>query len=150
LTQGTRLRLIKFLAYGWSHRRSAAALRDQVEGALATAKLAGWDKLAAEQRQFLDEYWTRADVELEGDPELQQAVRFALFHVLQASARAEQQAIPAKGLTGPGYNGHAFWDAETFVLPVLTYTRAQSARDELRWRHSILPLARNRAETLDQ
>jgi alpha,alpha-trehalose phosphorylase len=150
LPQGTRLRLVKYLAYGWSHRRSAAALRDQVEGALATAKLAGWDLLAGEQRQFLDNYWAGADVELEGDPRLQQAVRFALFHVLQASARAEQQAIPAKGLTGPGYNGHAFWDAETFVLPVLTYTRPESARDELRWRYSILPLARNRAETLDQ
>jgi alpha,alpha-trehalose phosphorylase len=150
LPQGTRLRLVKFLAYGWSHRRSAAALRDQVEGALATAKLAGWDELAAEQRSFLDAYWARADVEVDGDPELQQAVRFALFHVLQASARAEQQAIPAKGLTGPGYDGHAFWDAETFVLPVLTYTRAQSARDALRWRHSILPLARNRAVTLNQ
>ncbi len=150
LPQGTKLRLVKFLAYGWSHRRSAAALRDQVEGALATAKLAGWDELVAEQRGFLDEYWAGADVEIEGDPELQQAVRFALFHVLQASARAEQRAIPAKGLTGPGYDGHAFWDAETFVLPVLTYTRASSARDELLWRYSILPLAQDRARTLDQ
>jgi alpha,alpha-trehalose phosphorylase len=150
LPHGTKLRLVKFLTYGWSHRRSAAALRDQVEGALATAKLAGWDELAAEQRAFLDTYWASADVEIDGDPELQQAVRFALFHLLQASARAEQQAIPAKGLTGPGYDGHAFWDAETFVLPVLTYTNPDAARDELRWRHSILPLARNRAQTLGQ
>ena len=65
---------------------------------------------------------TRADVEIDGDAELQQAVRFALFHVLQAGARAERRAIPAKGLTGPGYDGHTFWDTETFVLPVLTYT----------------------------
>ncbi len=150
LPHGSRLRMTKFLAYGWSHRRSAAALRDQVEGALATAKLAGWDELVAEQRAFLDAYWARADVEIDGDPELQQAVRFALFHILQAAARAEQQAIPAKGLTGPGYDGHAFWDTETFVLPVLTYTYPEAARDALRWRHSTLPLARARAETLGQ
>ena len=70
---------------------------------------------------------TRADVEVDGDPELQQAVRFALFQVLQAGARAEQRAIPAKGLTGRGYDGHAFWDTETFVLPVLTYTAPEAA-----------------------
>jgi alpha,alpha-trehalose phosphorylase len=150
LPRGSRFRLVKFLAYGWSHRRSAAALRDQVEGALATAKLAGWDELVTEQAAFLDGYWRRADVEIDGDPELQQSVRFALFHVLQAAVRAEQQPIPAKGLTGPGYDGHAFWDSEAFVLPVLTYTSPDSARDALRWRHSTLPLARARAETLGQ
>ena len=70
---------------------------------------------------------------------MQQAVRFALFHVLQAGARAENRAIPAKGLTGPGYDGHAFWDTETFVLPVLTLTAPDAAASALRWRHSTLP-----------
>src|SRR5262249_11424826 len=82
----------------------------------------------------------------EGDIELQQAVRFALFHTLQAGARAEQRAIAAKGLTGPGYDGHTFWDTERFVLPVLTYTAPMAAGDALRWRHSTLDLARERAE----
>ncbi|MCQ9136939.1 family 65 glycosyl hydrolase, partial [Streptomyces sp. IBSBF 2807] len=81
-----------------------------------------WDGLVKDQRAFLDDYWEQADVELEGDAELQQAVRFSLFHTLQAGARAEGRAIPAKGLTGPGYDGHTFWDTETFVLQVLTYT----------------------------
>ena len=66
-----------------------------------------------EQRAYLDDFWERADVELEGDAELQQALRFALFHTLQAGARAERRAIPAKGLTGTGYDGHSFWDMET-------------------------------------
>ena len=73
-------------------------------------------------------FWEHADVEIDGDGELQQAVRFALFHTLQAGARAERRAIPAKGLTGPGYDGHAFWDSETFVLPVLTYTQPAGRR----------------------
>jgi alpha,alpha-trehalose phosphorylase len=148
LPTDSKFRMVKFLAYGWSHRRSAAALRDQVEGVLATAKLAGWEKLATEQRDFLDGYWTKADVEIDGDPELQQASRYGLYSVLQATARSEGQAIPAKGLTGPGYDGHAFWDAETFVLPVVTYTSPDAAREPLRWRHSTLPIARERAKTL--
>jgi alpha,alpha-trehalose phosphorylase len=90
-----------------------------VHAALSAARQTGWDGLLAEQRAFLDTFWDRADVEVDGDSEVQQAVRFALFHVLQAGARAENRAIPAKGLTGPGYGGHTFWDTETFVLPML-------------------------------
>jgi alpha,alpha-trehalose phosphorylase len=148
LAPGERLRVVKFLAYGWSSRRTSAVLRDQVAAALAEARHTGWDGLLAAQHAYLDEFWERADVEVEGDAELQQAVRFALFHVLQAGARAERRAIPAKGLTGPGYNGHSFWDTETFVLPVLTYTVPHAARDALRWRHATLPLARARARQL--
>jgi alpha,alpha-trehalose phosphorylase len=148
LAAGQRLRLVKLIAYGWSSQRSAPSLRDQVDGALASARHSGWDGLVEGQRAYLDDFWHRADVELSGDEELQQAVRFALFHVLQSAARAEQRAIPAKGLTGPGYDGHVFWDTESFVLPVLTYTAPNAAGDQLRWRHSTLPLARERAQLL--
>src|SRR5439155_2889838 len=112
----------KFLAYGWSSQRSLPAIRAQAEAALTAVRQTGWKGLCASQREYLDDFWNRADVELTGDDEIQQAVRFALFHVLQASARAERRPIAAKGLTGTGYDGHAFWDTETFVLPVLTYT----------------------------
>lgn len=145
---GQRLRIVKFLAYGWSSQRSLPAVRDQVEAAVAGAYHAGWDRLLAGQRDYLDEFWERGDVELEGDTELQQAVRFALFHILQAGARAEKRAIAAKGLTGPGYDGHAFWDTEAFVLPVLTYTAPSAAADALRWRHATIDLARARASLL--
>jgi alpha,alpha-trehalose phosphorylase len=148
LEPGQRLRIVKFMAYAWSSQRSTFSLRDQVDGSLAQARHAGWDGLLAAQREYLDDFWRRADVEVEGDEELQQAVRFALFHVLQSGARAEQRAIAAKGLTGPGYDGHCFWDTETFVLQVLTYTAPTAARDALCWRHATLPLARERAETL--
>jgi alpha,alpha-trehalose phosphorylase len=146
---GERFLLTKFLGYGWSARRSVPALRAQVDAALSGARQTGWDGLLAEQRAFLDDFWASADIELDGDAELQQAVRFALFHVLQAGARGESRAIPAKGLTGPGYDGHAFWDSETFVLPVLTYTIPDAARDALRWRHSTLDKAKERARALN-
>jgi alpha,alpha-trehalose phosphorylase len=140
--------MVKFVAFGWSAERSSSALRDQASGALSSAAQAGWDGLVAEQGAYLDEYWANADVELDGDPEIQQAVRFGMFHVLQAGARAERRAIPAKGLTGNGYDGHSFWDTETYVLPLLTFTKARAAGDALRWRHQTLPQAIERARQL--
>ncbi len=145
---GQPLQIVKFLAYGWSAERSMPAVRDQVAAALAGAVHRGWEVLVKEQRAYMDDFWHRADVELEGDAELQQAIRFALFHILQAGARGEQRAIAAKGLTGPGYDGHTFWDTESFVLPVLTYTAPHAAADALRWRHRTLDLARERAKLL--
>jgi alpha,alpha-trehalose phosphorylase len=148
LEEGSRLRLVKFMAYGWSGGRSLPAVRDQVEAALAEARHSGWEGLVQSQRQALDEFWDGADVELDGDLEVQQAVRFGLFHSLQAGARVEGRAIPAKGLTGSGYDGHAFWDTETFVLPLLTYTRPAAAGAALRWRYDTLPAACARARAL--
>lgn len=145
---GERLRVVKFLAYGWSSQRSIPALRDQVGAALAAARLAGWNGLLESQREYLDGFWDAADVRVDGDPEVQQAVRFGMFHVLQAGARNEMRPIPAKGLTGPGYDGHVFWDTEMFALPVLIYTQPAAAAQMLRWRHATLDLARERAITL--
>ncbi|MCX5043827.1 family 65 glycosyl hydrolase [Aldersonia sp. NBC_00410] len=148
--KGERITLVKYVGYGWSARRSVPALRSQVDAALAMAMRTGWDALAHEQREFLDDFWLDADIEIDGDAELQQALRFAIFHVLQAGARGQARAIPAKGLTGPGYDGHTFWDTETFVLPMLTYTMPAAAAEVLRWRHATLGKAKRRALELGQ
>ncbi|MFJ3230926.1 glycoside hydrolase family 65 protein [Streptomyces sp. NPDC086787] len=148
LEPGQRLRVEKLVAHGWSGARSLPAMADQVDAALAAAAHDGWSGLLDAQRAHLDDFWDRADVEVDGDEEIQQAVRFALFHVLQAGARAEERAIPAKGLTGSGYDGHTFWDAEMFVLPVLTHTAPATVAQALRWRHRTLPVARERAAQL--
>jgi alpha,alpha-trehalose phosphorylase len=145
---GEPLTITKYVSYGWSATRSVPALRDQVSAALAEARHAGWDKLVAEQRSYLDDFWERADVEIEGDAELQQAIRFGLFHALQASARGEGRAIPAKGLTGPGYDGHTFWDTEAYVLPLLSYAVPEAAAEALRWRLATIEKARERAGEL--
>ncbi|MEV7200709.1 glycoside hydrolase family 65 protein [Streptomyces griseoluteus] len=148
LEPGHTLRVEKLVAHGWSGTRSLPAMADQVDAALAAASHDGWEGLLAAQRECLDDFWARADVEVHGDEEIQQAVRFALFHVYQAGARAEQRAIPAKGLTGSGYDGHAFWDTEMFVLPVLTHTAPHAVAEALRWRHNTLDAARERAAQL--
>lgn len=134
----------KFLAYAWNGpdlRKAAVHERDR-------AAEAGFETLAAEQRAYLDDFWAASDVELDGDPEVQQGVRFGLFHVLQAGAQAGPHPIAAKGLTGNGYDGHTLWDTEAFVLPVLTYTHPACAGLALRWRHSTLDAARERAREL--
>jgi alpha,alpha-trehalose phosphorylase len=148
LEPGQVLRLEKFVSYGWSGTRSLPAVRDQVDAALAGARSTGWQGLTDEQRGYLDAFWEGADVQIDGDAEIQQAVRFALFHVLQAGARGEERAVPAKGLTGSGYDGHCFWDTEGYVLPVLTYTAPDAVAAALRWRQSTLPAARERAAQL--
>ncbi|MEE6257337.1 glycoside hydrolase family 65 protein [Plantactinospora sonchi] len=125
-----------------------AELVAAARAALDRAVERGWAGLLADQRAYLDAYWADADVLVDGDPQLQQAVRFALFHLVQAAARTGDRPIPAKGLTGNGYDGHTMWDAEIFVLRVLTYLRPELAAGPLRWRHDTLDQARERARTL--
>ncbi|QMU96629.1 glycoside hydrolase family 65 protein [Microbacterium esteraromaticum] len=148
LAPGESVRLFKAVGHEWSSDVEHVALQDRAETAVSGAIDAGWEALVAEQSAYLDDFWARADIVIEGDERLQQSVRFALFQVVQAAARAEVRSIPGKGLTGVGYEGHTFWDAEAFVLPVLTYTQPRAARDALVWRHSTLDHARHRAEQL--
>jgi alpha,alpha-trehalose phosphorylase len=147
---GSPLRVTKFVGYSWSGQRTVPALRDDVDAAVDGAVHTGWEGLLEQQRTVLDGFWERADIEIDGDAELQQAVRFALFHTLQAAARGEQRPIAAKGLTGPGYDGHTFWDTAAFVLPLLmlTISRPRAVADALRWRYHTLDLARARARSL--
>ena len=147
LQPGERLRVIKYVSYGWSSQRSLPALRDQVRAALVDAMRTGWDGLLAEQRAYLDDFWAGADVEVEGDPELQQAVRFALFHVLQAGARAERRPIAAKGLTGPGLRRPQLLGHRDVRAAGAHLHAPWAARDALRWRHSTLSMARDRARS---
>jgi alpha,alpha-trehalose phosphorylase len=148
LKPGEKIRLVKFIAYGWSSQRSQPAIHDQVMAALAAAFQTGWEGLLAEQRSYLDDFWASAKIEVEGDKEIQHTLRFALFHVIQAGARGERRPIPAKGLTGTGYDGHVFWDEEIFVVPMLTLIAPYAAADILRWRYSILDQAREHAREL--
>lgn len=148
LEPGESLEVIKFVGHEWTRSLSASTLRDRAEAAVADAMRDGWENILRAQRDRLDEYWQCADVEVEGAPRLQQAVRFALFQVFQASERAELRSVPGKGLTGSGYEGHTFWDFEAFVLPVLTSTAPHAAAQALRWRHSTLDHARERARML--
>jgi alpha,alpha-trehalose phosphorylase len=104
----------------------------------------------AAQREWLDAYWERSDVEIEGDPEAQQAIRWNLFQMAQASARTHEQGIAAKALSAGGYDGHYFWDTEVYVVPFLAATNPEAARKLLRFRFHMLDAARARAREVSQ
>ncbi|GLB68639.1 glycoside hydrolase family 65 protein [Arthrobacter mangrovi] len=148
LEPGGSAGFVKFVSHAWSREDPAEDLRDQASAALEGARQLGWEGLLAEQRRVLDGFWETSDVEIDGDPELQQALRFDLFQLLQASACVNRAPVGAKGLTGYGYSGHTFWDIDGFLIPTMALLRPQDAARMLRWRSSGLDRARKRAQVL--
>ncbi len=144
------VRLVKHLAYHYDGQEPAAELSFRVGQTLERAAAEGIDSVLAAQQAYVQDFWTRSDVITEGAPLLQQAVRFNLFQLLQASARLEGHGMPAKGLTGRGYEGHYFWDAEIYVMPFLTYTAPHITRNLLLNRYAMLDKARQRALEVSQ
>ena len=109
---------------------------------------AGFERLLTEQRTTWGERWEHADVQIDGAAELQRAIRFALFQLMASVADSGETALGARGLTGPGYRGHVFWDTDVFVLPFLAATRPEAARSLLEYRIRRLPAARTEARAL--
>jgi alpha,alpha-trehalose phosphorylase len=144
------IRIIKFVTYHTSRRAEPAELCERAERTLDRARERGCKLLFEEQKRYVEAFWRRSDVQVKGNTAIQQAIRFNLFHLLQAAGRAEGTGIPAKGLTGMGYEGQYFWDTEIYMLPFLIYTMPQIARNLLRFRHSMLDKARERALQLNQ
>jgi len=151
------IHLTKYIVYHTSQTASAEELCGRAEWTIDRIVNRGFQELLASQEQFLDDFWRRSDVRVRdvredrakrSTVEIQQAIRFNLFHILQASARAEDAGVPAKGLTGRAYEGHYFWDTEIYVLPFLTYTSPRIAKNLLTFRYKMLPQARARARQL--
>ncbi len=154
---GKPIRLTKYMAYHTSAHIPADELCASVERTLDRAVASGFQELLDSQQKYLEDFWRRSDVQIEGHadhrhraPEIQQAIRFNLLQILQAAARAGNTGIPAKGLTGQAYDGHYFWDSEIYVLPFLTYTTPRLAKNQLEFRYSILDKSRQRAQELHE
>lgn len=112
---------------------------------LREAEAIGLDRLLAEHRAAWAARWADAEVAIRGDPGAELAVRFALFHLLASAAGQGEAAVGARGLTGPVYAGHVFWDADVFVLPVLAAVHPAAARAMLEYRIRRLGPARELA-----
>jgi len=148
-TAGEPILVTKFVSYHTSRSVPAAELVDRCHRTLDRAARRGRAAVEAEQREWLDDFWQRSDVQVSGQPAIQQALRWNLFHLAQAGARVDGSGIPAKGVTGSGYSGHYFWDTEIFVAPFWTYTTPSIARNLARFRYSMLGAARARAAELN-
>ena len=149
-TPGDPIKITKLVSYHSSNGVPAEELADRCSRTLQRAESEGVEQLVTEQRAWLDEFWAQADIELRGDDQAQQALRWNLFQLAQASARTQEQGIPAKGVTGGGYDGHYFWDTEVYVAPFLAYTTPEAARKVLRFRWRMLDEARTRAREMSQ
>ncbi|PWC06295.1 glycoside hydrolase family 65 protein [Mycetocola zhujimingii] len=148
--RGDPVKITKVVSYHSSRTTPTRELIDRCRRTLDRIASAGVPAQYARQKEWLTEFWSRSDVETPGQDELQQAVRWNVFQLAQASARADGLGVPAKGVTGNGYNGHYFWDTEIYVLPFLTYTSPLWARNALRIREQMLPKARERARELNE
>ena len=150
LAPGQTLRVVKFLAYGWSSQRSLPALRDQVVGGARRGAAHRLGRAASTaQRAYLDDVLGRAPTSSStATPSSSRRCASGSSTRCRPARGPSGGRSRRKGLTGSGYDGHTFWDTETFVLPVLTYTAPSAARDALRWRHATLDLARERAAQL--
>ncbi len=109
------------------------------------ARAAGFDALLEEQTAFWTQYWKDADIEIDGNVQDQQGVRFSLFHLRQGNPERSNRSIGANSLTGDGYSGHVFWDTEMYMVPPYIYTQPETVRPLLEYRYSILDKARERA-----
>ena len=150
LAAGDVLRIVKLVSYHTSTGVPAEELADRCGRTLDRAVEEGPATIGTEQREWLDRYWEDSDIQLTGDEPGQQAVRWNLYQLAQASAQTQEHGIAAKGVTGGGYEGHYFWDTETYVVPFLAYTSPETARKVLRFRWRTLPAARQRALELNQ
>ncbi len=147
---GVPIHLTKYMTYHTSRSAPPEELCERAERTLERGARHGFADLLAGQKEYMDDFWRRSDIQVDGDPAAQQAIRFNLFQIIQATGRAEGAGIPAKGLTGKGYEGHYFWDAEIYVLPFLIYSAPRIARNLLKFRHSYLDKARERARQVNQ
>jgi alpha,alpha-trehalose phosphorylase len=154
---GCSISLTKYIVYHSSKSETARELCGRSDWTLDRVTTSGFSGLLTVQEQYMDNFWRSSDVRVQDTSidrtkrttlEIQQAIRFNLFQILQASARADDTGIAAKGLTGQAYEGHYFWDTEIYLLPFLTYTSPQIAKNLLTFRYWMLPQARERARRL--
>jgi alpha,alpha-trehalose phosphorylase len=154
---GRPIHLTKFMVYHTSPTASPEELCGRADWTLDRVMHQGFGQLLASQGQYMADFWRRSDVQVKNTREdrtrrstveIQQAIRFNLFHILQASARAEDTGVSAKGLTGQAYEGHYFWDTEIYLLPFLIYTSPRIAKNLLTFRYRMLAQARARAKIL--
>lgn len=142
------IKLDKYIAYTTSRDFEEKEVSIKAENEAFNALNDGLEKLKDEQKKYLDKFWHRTDVVIDGDDNLQQGIRFNMFHLLQSVGKDGKTNIAAKGLTGEGYEGHYFWDTEIYMFPFFLYTNPEISRKLMEYRYNILSKARERARKM--
>jgi len=119
---------------------------EEARAALAGALHIGWRSVAARHEAAWAECWARGGVDVEGDAQALEALRFAVYHLTGAANPGDERvSIGARALTGADYRGHVFWDTEIYLLPFYTMTWPEAARSLLMYRFITLDGARAKA-----
>lgn len=142
---GVPIRITKAVAYHSSRSLPVRELFDRCRRTLDRVREKGAVYYTNLQKEWLDEFWVGADVQIPGRDDLQQAIRWCIFQLAQAAGRPDGLGVAAKGVSGSGYEGHYFWDTDVYVVPFLAYSNPWIARNVLRFRYMMLPKARERA-----
>jgi trehalose/maltose hydrolase-like predicted phosphorylase len=121
--------------------------RDRTAPPSVPAAQSGFEEVAAASARAWRRRWRMAAIEIQGDPYAEMAARYAAFQILGASpVRDPGAAIGAKLGSGFGYRHHVFWDADVFIVPYLTVTAPDLARNHLGYRYRGLDGARRKAK----
>lgn len=148
LKENNSVSLYKYVSYFTSKDCTKYEFAKKAKKCLEMVTGFGYANIITKQIKYMNKFWSDADIKVEGDMLIQQGIRFNEFHLLQSVGKDGLTSIPAKGLTGEGYGGHYFWDADIFVLPFFLYVKPEIARKLLEYRYSLLPSARDRARVM--
>ena len=95
---------------------------------LDKAKSKGFEYYKKQQLLYLDEFWKHANIEIIGNDTLSESIIYNIYQLNSCSTNNHSLSIPAKGLTGEGYEGHYFWDTEIYMIPFFTVTNPEKAK----------------------
>ncbi|MCR5590657.1 MAG: family 65 glycosyl hydrolase [Lachnospiraceae bacterium] len=144
--QNEKITVIKYAAFSDSIREKDP--KAKAMSVLKEAKNRPIEELYDEQKKYLSKFFERSLMTIEGDNELEDAVRFNMYEMLCAAPHDDRSGIAAKGLSGEGYEGHFFWDTEMYVVPFFLLTEPSLAKNILSFRYATLPEARENAALL--
>lgn len=140
--------LNKYIAYYTGEGASDNGRITETKRLVREASSLGYEKIAEDQAAYMAEYWEQGDIQIEGADEIMQGLRFNLFHLLQGTGKDGKTSVSAKGLSGEGYEGHYFWESETYIMPVFLFSFPEIAKSILMYRYQALDQAREIAETM--
>ncbi len=144
--QGETIRLVKYSVFCDSIRYENCKTQADLE--MKKALSVPLEELYQKQEEYLSDYWKNCYVEIEDNDEINTALQFNLYQLIQSVGKDRYGNIAPKGLSGEGYEGHFFWDTEMYIEPFFTITNPCISKKLIEYRYNILDFARENARIL--
>ncbi len=145
--QGETAELTKYAVIYTEREVKKESLKETIQQEMKDFLQTGFEAEFELHQKACEALWKEADIQIEGDEELNKAIRFNVFHLMSTASESDSHVnIGAKLLHGEEYGGHAFWDTELFMLPFFAYTFPKKARRLETYRYHLLDAARGNAQ----